>query len=313
MCAVDIFSMGCVFFYTIVKGKHPFGEPIRRQSNILSHDYKLAALEEDKLWKTLIMKMISQNPLERPSASTVRRHPVFWSKPYILSFLQDVSDRIEKETVEGEVLRELEMGGEAVCQGDWKQFIDAEVAEDLGKYRSYRGDSIRDLLRALRNKKHHYRELNPVAQEKLGPSAESYITYWLSRYPSLLYHTWSSIQFLRSEPAFVQYYDASFHFPCLKSDFVPAWFSEPIPKSKQSNQTTTKANQLTKPRTPQRQPRFRAKTKKDAVEPGELATEKKETLDKEAWIRSGQLSGAWRPGRTKERNSDMENVVWKLS
>lgn len=30
--------------------------------------------------------------------------------------------------------------------------IDHEVAIDLRKYRSYRGESVRDLLRALRNK-----------------------------------------------------------------------------------------------------------------------------------------------------------------
>lgn len=34
-CAVDIFSLGCVFYYVLSDGKHPFGDPLRRQANIL--------------------------------------------------------------------------------------------------------------------------------------------------------------------------------------------------------------------------------------------------------------------------------------
>lgn len=40
MCAVDIFSLGCVFYYVISGGKHPFGDSLRRQANILSGEYK---------------------------------------------------------------------------------------------------------------------------------------------------------------------------------------------------------------------------------------------------------------------------------
>lgn len=35
-CAVDIFSLGCVFYYVLSDGKHPFGDTLRRQANILS-------------------------------------------------------------------------------------------------------------------------------------------------------------------------------------------------------------------------------------------------------------------------------------
>lgn len=66
---------------------------------------------------------------------------------------QDVSDRVEKEDVTGSVLERLETGANTVCEaGDWRAAVDAEVTADLRKYRSYRGDSVRDLLRALRNK-----------------------------------------------------------------------------------------------------------------------------------------------------------------
>lgn len=67
-------------------------------------------------------------------------------------YLKDVSDRLEKESVESVALQLLETGGKDVYGEDWRSCISDEVAADLRKYRSYRGDSVRDLLRAFRNK-----------------------------------------------------------------------------------------------------------------------------------------------------------------
>lgn len=153
--------------------------------------------------------------------------------------------------------------------------------------------------------KHHYRELNAVAQEKLGPSSESYVTYWLERFPLLLCHTWSSMQFLRLEPAFSGYYDPVFTFPCHKSTRLPDWFYEKAdkPKDKQDKD---------KPRTPQQR---RWKTK--GVKREEDDSSAPSPTDKEAWIKAGQINGAWRPGRARDRraekSSEMDNFVWKIS
>lgn len=50
------------------------------------------------------------------------------------------------------MLQALERDGIMIVRGDWRRHIDPEVAQDLRKYRSYRGESVRDLMRALRNK-----------------------------------------------------------------------------------------------------------------------------------------------------------------
>jgi hypothetical protein len=50
------------------------------------------------------------------------------------------------------VLQALEEGAYSVVRDDWRNVIDSEVAQDLRRYRNYRGTSVRDLLRALRNK-----------------------------------------------------------------------------------------------------------------------------------------------------------------
>lgn len=36
--SVDIFSLGCVFYYVLSKGKHPFGDNLKRQANILANE-----------------------------------------------------------------------------------------------------------------------------------------------------------------------------------------------------------------------------------------------------------------------------------
>lgn len=45
--AVDIFSAGCVFYYVLSGGSHPFGDSLYRQANILTGVPCLAHLEEE--------------------------------------------------------------------------------------------------------------------------------------------------------------------------------------------------------------------------------------------------------------------------
>lgn len=158
--SVDIFSLGCVFYYVLSKGHHPFGEPMRRQSNILSNEYNLSALiplakttSDEILSSQLIADMINHNPNERPTAAIIRIHPIFWSEERVLAFLQDVSDRVEKSNANFiEPLKRLEKNAQLVVRDDWSLHLDYTLTADMKKYRGYQGTSVRDLLRAIRNK-----------------------------------------------------------------------------------------------------------------------------------------------------------------
>ena len=61
--AVDIFAMGCIIYFVLSRGKHPFGEPIRRPANIEDGKFNLSDLEgEDKFTaEDLVMAMINNN------------------------------------------------------------------------------------------------------------------------------------------------------------------------------------------------------------------------------------------------------------
>lgn len=71
---------------------------------------------------------------------------------HLYFFLQDVSDRVEKDHPTSPALMSLESDCYKVVGTDWRLKIDQHVAEDLRRYRTYNGEHVRDLLRALRNK-----------------------------------------------------------------------------------------------------------------------------------------------------------------
>uniref|UniRef100_A0A452UT09 Serine/threonine-protein kinase/endoribonuclease IRE1 n=1 Tax=Ursus maritimus TaxID=29073 RepID=A0A452UT09_URSMA len=211
---VDIFSAGCVFYYVISEGSHPFGKSLQRQANILLGAYSLDCLHpekhEDVIARELIEKMIAMDPQKRPSAKHVLKHPFFWSLEKQLQFFQDVSDRIEKESLDGPIVKQLERGGRAVVKMDWRENITVPLQTDLRKFRTYKGGSVRDLLRAMRNKKHHYRELPAEVRETLGSLPDDFVRYFTSRFPHLLSHTYRAMEPCSHERLFQPYY---FHEP----------------------------------------------------------------------------------------------------
>uniref|UniRef100_A0A2I3LRA6 Serine/threonine-protein kinase/endoribonuclease IRE2 n=1 Tax=Papio anubis TaxID=9555 RepID=A0A2I3LRA6_PAPAN len=208
--AVDIFSAGCVFYYVLSGGSHPFGDSLYRQANILTGVPCLAHLEEEVHDKVvaqdLVAAMLSLLPQARPSAPQVLAHPFFWSRAKQLQFFQDVSDWLEKESEQEPLMRALEAGGCAVVRDNWHEHISMPLQTDLRKFRSYKGTSVRDLLRAVRNKKHHYRELPVEVRQALGQVPDGFVQYFTNRFPQLLLHTHRVMRSCASESLFLSYY-----------------------------------------------------------------------------------------------------------
>ena len=81
-----------------------------------------------------------------------------------------------------EVVERLERFGTRVTK-NFISVIDDLLKADLKQRRSYKGDSIRDLLRALRNKKHHYHEIPLEVRQQVGEIPNGYTEYWTSKFP----------------------------------------------------------------------------------------------------------------------------------
>lgn len=141
--------------------------------------------------------MIEHDPKNRPSIHAIANHPIFWSKDRQLQFFMDVSDRIEKEEETSPVMRHLESEAHMVVKSNWIDHICQYLKEgkhnnlihiyfiylDLCRHRSYLGYTVKDLLRAMRNKKHHYRELTEELRHSLGPIPDKFASYFTDRFP----------------------------------------------------------------------------------------------------------------------------------
>ncbi|KNC83657.1 IRE protein kinase, partial [Sphaeroforma arctica JP610] len=186
--AVDIFAAGCVLFYLVSEGCHPFGRPFEREMNIRNNKPDLFVLEGHHEIYDLVKNMLQFNPSERPSAKLVLRHPFFWNADTCLQFLSDVSDRFEKVDKADPALLHIETNAHTVVGADWHKRLDRLLIADLRKFRTYRGDSVRDLMRVMRNKKNHYQELSPELKVAIGKVPIGYYEYFRSRFPNLVLH-----------------------------------------------------------------------------------------------------------------------------
>ncbi|KAF8955069.1 ribonuclease 2-5A-domain-containing protein [Flammula alnicola] len=206
--SVDIFALGCLFYYTLTNGGHPYGDRFEREVNIMRDAKDLSGLdkfgEEGTEAMELIGAMLSPEAKMRPDTTTILLHPFFWDAGRRLNFLQDASDRFEimcRDPKDAHLLA-LEKGAQGVVGNDWHARLDKIFIENLGK-------SVQDLMRALRNKKHHYQDLPENVKRHLGPMPEGFLGYFTRRYPRLFLHVHGVIRDtgLHSESMFRTYFE----------------------------------------------------------------------------------------------------------
>lgn len=207
--AVDLFSFGCVLFFCITGGRHPFGDTLERDVNIVNDRKDLFLIDNIPEAFDLITNLLHPIPEFRLRAAEVYHHPLFWNPEFRLSFLKDASDRVELEDREPDssVLKALESIGTVALGGKWDEKLDNILLNDVTRYRKYKYDSIRDLLRVIRNKSNHYRELPKEVQEVLGSVPTGFESYFSSRFPKLLMEVYKVLKpFCAEEEAFLKYY-----------------------------------------------------------------------------------------------------------
>lgn len=78
--ASDIFSLGCVYYYILTNGLHPFGNGFQCEYNIYTYNFNLDSGKiqpNDIRALPLVRRMISYSPVARPSTGMVLSHPYF--------------------------------------------------------------------------------------------------------------------------------------------------------------------------------------------------------------------------------------------
>jgi len=228
--ACDIFSLGCVFFYVLTHGQHPFEDPEGwsglRERNIKLNRSNFEPIEMYGADTTdLIRWMLSPRPEDRPTAAQVLAHPFFWNAEDRLEFLSLASDRFDQEPRDGTsiVLDNLESRAEdiiprintsnlyssiaaqhkrlpdgrlasevpaALPDYNFLAVLDRKFTDTLGKQRKYNGAKLADLLRALRNKHHHWDDMPEDVKARVGEVPEGYLAYWEGKFPGLVVGVW---------------------------------------------------------------------------------------------------------------------------
>jgi serine/threonine-protein kinase/endoribonuclease IRE1 len=191
---MDVWGYGCVAYFVLSQGFHPFGKRINREANVVNNRMNLSKIYHPVPFH-LLETCLKFDPAERCDMQQVCAHPFFWDKLKQLHFLIDVSDLLESLEGNVEATKEFEERHKAVLGTlKWQKVLNnPQLAGDMGKYRKYQ-NTLKDLLRLIRNKAHHYRDLSPGLQERLGSYPDGYFDYWAHLFPNLFMQCFLFIQ-----------------------------------------------------------------------------------------------------------------------
>ena len=193
--AVDIFSLGCVFYFALTRGKkHPFGElehleecqihirdksppQVFIDSDISKSDIS-ESLSEDfrrEQAKDLVCQMVQFEAEERPSIERVIDHPLFWDDRDILNEYHDIGNYLEAEDTPdyADLRKYLRADSHRVYENSWINCIrDSAVSTDMkqrkkGKRtKEEKEEDICVLIREIRNKIAHWGKIYAAKDKK---------------------------------------------------------------------------------------------------------------------------------------------------
>lgn len=205
--SVDIFSLGCVFYFVMTRGGHPFGvitDLNKCQESIISHEYSfnISGLSDhcndsphmEFLAGDLITDMICMVPADRPKASDIINHPLLWSSEEMLFFFHKIGDCIQDKTDSSIIAfkKMLEDGAATVFDGSWMVKLDKAVQGDCKGFKKQEGE-LCGLLRVIRNKIEHFEKLGTGLRKIYLGSHEGVVKYFVSHFPVLLLHTYHTV------------------------------------------------------------------------------------------------------------------------
>ncbi|EXB51010.1 Serine/threonine-protein kinase/endoribonuclease IRE1 [Morus notabilis] len=194
--AMDLFSLGCLIFYCITRGIHPFGDHDERNKNIKEENVKNMFLVQDFPEASHLISLLLQ-PVYwlRPEASEVLHHPLFWVAKKRLFFISDFIDRVSEDSI---LSKELESAASAILGTEriiiinvvlkWNKKVDTEIIRhiSLSAKRDYKFNSIRDLLHLIQYILKHYVQLPKDIKILVGPLYEGLDDYFTRKFPTLL-------------------------------------------------------------------------------------------------------------------------------
>ena len=218
----DIFSMGCVAFFIFSGGQHPFGERNERNQRIAEAELNMRPIARVDIGiYSVLHSMLSNKSEWRPPIASVLKHPIFWTTMEKLQFLVRFSNSMENMDGNCQLRLSLERDAEIVLnESNWRSSLEhfsVSIIKELEmgrKKHHFSGDSVFDLVRAIRNKANHFASSKMDMKMLLGGTDEKMFEFFNIRFPRLIYHCYVVAQMVRQDHA--HYYSGnSFLFPFL--------------------------------------------------------------------------------------------------
>ncbi|EXC21535.1 Serine/threonine-protein kinase/endoribonuclease ire-1 [Morus notabilis] len=209
---MDLFSLGCILFYCITGGKHPFGHSDERDGNIRKKQPDLSSIEDFPEAFDLISSLLQFDLEKRPEASEVMHHPLFWNAKTRLYFFRDTSDSVSENP---NLLSGLQSTAKTVLGTDSKgnvtpwntKIFNNEINLNHPKIKgTYKFDKVEDLLRFIRNRLSHYRQDSEDIKKHFGSLYEGFNDFFTCQFPKLFFEVYKVVRKYCKEDEFFKAY-----------------------------------------------------------------------------------------------------------
>ncbi|CAI9115826.1 OLC1v1016827C1 [Oldenlandia corymbosa var. corymbosa] len=198
--ASDLFSLGCVYYFCITAGEHPFGDDdSKRCQNIKNgNPPDLSFLDKQPEAKELISRLLSHESQDRPTAQEVLLHPLFWGEATRLSFLHETSKKLTSKGPNDPLVVDIDNTSSLVLSKEWIRELHPVLRNNKYWRTGYDFERVKDLVRLIRDKYEHFPEYPDDIKHILGATPqpqgsqgeleanpEAYYHYFASRFPNL--------------------------------------------------------------------------------------------------------------------------------
>ncbi|ELQ76419.1 Serine/threonine protein kinase and endoribonuclease ERN1/IRE1 [Trachipleistophora hominis] len=202
----DVFSLAVIWHVTAF-GQHPFNKDnYKVEDNVIHDNYSLNSNIKGPLLD-LMHHMLKNNYKERLSIHSVEKHPVFWDNEKTYNFYATLSDILEnKNEMSYKIFCRLERNKNKVFSGNWANRLDKVMKDEISVHRIYNFNSLKGLLRVIRNKGRHYQELAGEIRQIFKSFPDGFVDYFRMRFPNLLMVCYYSGKVAASEELLENFY-----------------------------------------------------------------------------------------------------------
>lgn len=164
---------------------------IRDLAMVIARSYNHYNIHYDPLLLDLLTDMESSLPLDRPTPDEALGHPLFWTIAERTKIYYLINDELSSPMTPATLVQKFEESRVRVLQcTSWMKKLPKPLVNDLKSRGDYGGDSMRDLVRMIRNKCEHFSETTPKLQAILGTTPDKVFNYFDNMFPNLFLYSY---------------------------------------------------------------------------------------------------------------------------